>query len=147
MADHKENEPQTDDEQLLADAIPIDQIKSEESDTNAMQGKEDEDELAPIDLVEIDPSDQSSHKITSFDRTGERQQKQWARQPNKTGTGATHVKTFVAKLRLDAIDHLDEQINDWLDAHPETEVKFVTTTVGKLVGKITEEAVFVNLWI
>ena len=72
---------------------------------------------------------------------------QWKRQPNKTGAGATHVKTFFCKLRADAIEFMDEQMNQWLDQHPEVEVKFVTTSVGAMVGKTTEPALFINLWV
>ncbi|MEM6459621.1 MAG: hypothetical protein AAF710_09550 [Planctomycetota bacterium] len=127
------------DDDLLANAIPID---PEEQDAA--------DELTPIDLDEASaPGDANQQsKIQVF---GEAQRKahadHWNRTPNATGHGAIHVKTFVAKLRLDAIDHLDEQVNTWLDAHPEYEVKFVTTTVGKLVGKINEDAIFMNVWV
>jgi len=71
----------------------------------------------------------------------------WNRTPNTTGKGAIHVKTFVTKLRIDAIEHLDEQVNEWLDTHPEYEVKFVSTATGKLVGKNTEDALFMNVWV
>ena len=144
MAENTQDEHHASDDELLANAIPIDQIEDEAEDE--AEGTE-EDELAPIDLVEVDPAEQTSNKITMFGPKTGREQKTWARQPNVTGSGATHVKTFVSKLRLDAIDNLDEQINDWLDQHPECEVKFVTTSVGQLVGKVTEEAVFVNVWV
>jgi len=71
----------------------------------------------------------------------------WDRTPNVTGKGAIHVKTFVTKLRLDAIEHMDEQVNEWLDAHPEYEVKFVSQSIGKLVGKNTEDALFMSVWV
>ena len=34
----------------------------------------------------------------------------------------------------------------WLDAHPEVEVKFVTSTVGIFEGKMREPALILNLW-
>ena len=71
----------------------------------------------------------------------------WARKTNVTKTGATHVKTFYCKLRPDAIQYLDDQINEWLDKHPEYEVKSVTSSVGKLVGKNIEDALFLNVWV
>ena len=71
----------------------------------------------------------------------------WSRNTNVTGKGATHVKTFYCKLRPDAIQYLDDQINEWLDKHPEYEVKLVTSTVGKLVGKNIEDALFLNVWV
>ena len=84
--------------------------------------------------------------IRSFDTRVPHEQK-WARPTNQDGTGATHVKTFYCKLRPDAIDHLDSQINTWLDAHPEYEVKQVTSSIGKLVSKRSEDALFLNVWV
>ena len=148
MAEDTGKERHASDEELLADAIPIDSFDDEPEDADdAVVLDEEEDELAPIDLVEADPSDQSISKITMFGPKAVTHDEKWNRKPNVTGTGAIHVKTFVTKLRLDAIDHLDEQINEWLDKHPEYEVKFVTTSVGQLVGKVTEEALFVNVWV
>lgn len=137
------------DDDLLADAIPI---NLEEDDTDEIEvlddsspGAEVVDELAPIDIA--DAGDSLGGKIQMFGPGDKKHEDKWNRTPNTPGTGAIHVKTFVTKLRLDAIDHLDQQINEWLDSHPQYEVKFVTTTVGKLVGKITEEALFVNVWV
>ena len=84
--------------------------------------------------------------IRSFDSRVPQEQS-WKRPTNKTGTGATHVKTFYCKLRPDAIEHLDAQINRWLDAHPDFEVKQITSSVGKLVGKRIEDALFLNVWV
>lgn len=122
------------DDDLLADAIPI--------------PPQDEDELEPIEFEEGDEDDDDDHtnQIRSFG-AAKREMSRWKHQPVSTGKGARHVRTFVAKLRLDAIDHLDEQINEWLDEHPDFDVKFVTTSVGMLVGKNTEEALFVSVWV
>ncbi|MEM9418150.1 MAG: hypothetical protein AAGA25_03715 [Planctomycetota bacterium] len=144
------------DDELLANANPIDLSREEEEEHAKLKApddgieRNDDDDLTPIDLDEgglnDDPNQQS--KIMIF---GEAERKahadHWNRTPNATGNGAIHVKTFVAKLRLDAIDNLDEQVNNWLDNHPEYEVKFVTTSVGKLVGKISEDAIFMNVWV
>lgn len=143
MSAHEKHLPS--DEELLASATPID----EEDDDDAGDKLAPIDELAPID---VDADDEQpgapgrSRRIQTFD-TRTPHEDSWKRQPNVTGKGAIHVKTFVTKLRLDAVEHMDDQVNHWLDAHPEYEVKFVTTTVGKLVGKITEEALFVNIWV
>ncbi len=126
------------DEELLANAIPI-----------SGEDEGDEDELDKVDLVEAEDDDDSkgASKIRAFGQSRPVHEKTWQRQPNADGSGATHVKTFVAKLRLDAMEHLDEMINDWLDQHPELEVKFVTTSVGDLKGKTTEPALFMNVWV
>lgn len=135
------NQPVTE-EQLLADAIPIDINDAEENDTT----DHDAEAMDPIDLGEPTSSVVGSNKIRTFD-TRKAHVDHWKRTPNVTGSGAIHVKTFVSKLRLDAIDHMDEQVNEWLDNHPEYEIKFVSQTIGKLVGKNTEDAMFLSVWV
>jgi hypothetical protein len=130
------------DEQLLANAIPIDVDATDENDST----DHDAEELTPIELNEEASSVVGSNKIRTFD-TRKPHEDHWKRTPNITGAGAIHVKTFVTKLRLDAINHLDDQINEWLDDHPEYEVKFTTQTIGKLVGKNTEDAMFTSIWV
>jgi hypothetical protein len=138
-ANDSKHQPISDDD-LLANAIPIDMGEEEE------QPAPDSGDPQPIEMEESGSGELSSNKIRAFDRRV-RHDSKWKRQPNLTGQGAIHVKTFVAKLRLDAIEHLDEQINEWLDSNPEYEVKMVTSTVGQLVGKLTEDALFVNVWV
>lgn len=135
------------DEELLDNALPM----PNEDDRDQITLDEEDHELDPIECGDlsagdIDPSEMTSTKIQAF---GVRKvhAEHWQRTPNTPGTGAIHCKTFVAKLRMDAITHLDTQVNEWLDNHPEYEVKFVTTTVGTLFGKNKEEAMFMNVWV
>lgn len=123
------------DKDLLAKAIPIDQAGLAEpesvslaSESNGLAGD-------------------VRNKIQVFGEKNKRHEETWNRTPNTTGQGAIHVKTFVSKLRLDAIERLDQQVNEWLDAHPQYEVKFVTTSTGQLMGKIEEPALFMNVWV
>lgn len=143
------NQNQSDDNDLLANAIPIDSL-DDDSDLEVIEDDGDENELAPIELEggdeEVAEGDVASSKIQALGKV-QRHAEQWKRTPNATGTGAIHCKTFVAKLRLDAIEYLDEQVNHWLDSHPEYEVKLVTTNIGPLIGKTTENALFVNVWV
>lgn len=152
--------PPVSDDDLLANAIPID--LSDEGDSeeehhaefqkanDGLQRTGEDEDLVPIDMAEPDP-DQDPSQASKIQVFGQAIRKphsdHWNRTPNTTGSGAIHVKTFVAKLRLDAIDNLDEQVNEWLDAHPEYEVKFVSSSVGKLVGKISEDAMFMSVWV
>ena len=124
--------PAASDDDLLATAIPIDSEPEQD----------DRLDLAPAPAG----GDGASNKIRTFDQKRTSSQA-WRRQPTATGQGASHVKTFVSKLRLEALDHLDEQVNDWLDEHPEYEVKFVTTSVGQLVGKTPEDAIIMTVWV
>ncbi len=121
---------------MLEDAIPIDQV------TEAAPASDG------IDLAG-DDSAAPRQQIRTFDsrkKTGDEDSK-YQRKPQGNGTGGVRAKTFVAKLRLDAIEHLDHQINEWLDAHPHYEVKLVSTTVGELTGKIKEPALFMTVFI
>lgn len=72
----------------------------------------------------------------------------WKRAPNKAGGGATHVRTFTAKMNASGLEHLDRHINEWLDNHPDAEVKFSTLQVGDMATSIGKESVLVvQVWI
>ncbi len=73
--------------------------------------------------------------------------KEWKRKPNMDGTGATHVKSFHCRLNTEAMEIMDQQINQWLEEHPELEVKLVTNTVGEWQGKIKEPALIIQVWV
>jgi len=146
-----DNEGHATDDELLSKATPIPHEEDDELEELEVVGETHDPELEPIDAGDLstggmDPAELSTDKIKAF---GVRKphEDHWQRTPNVTGKGAIHVKTFVTKLRLDAIDHLDTQVNEWLDNHPEYEVKFVTTTIGTLFGKNKEEAMFMNIWV
>lgn len=89
-------------------------------------------------------------KIRSFESKlgARRHEDMWSRTPNAPGTGAIHVKSFHAKLNEDSLGYLDQQINEWLDAHPQYEVKFVTSSVGSWSGKLgTEQHLVLQVWV
>ena len=70
----------------------------------------------------------------------------WKRKVNATGAGACRVKTFHGKLSDQGMEYLDDAINVWLDANPDIEVKFVTSTVGMYEGKFKDLALILNVW-
>lgn len=72
---------------------------------------------------------------------------QWKRACSNTGSGATHVKSFHCKLSGEALENMDRQINEWLDAHPELDVKFVSSSIGEWIGKIKEDNLIVSVWV
>lgn len=95
-------------------------------------------------------SAEGASKIRAFDqRLGgtTRHEDNWNRTPNVTGTGAIHVKSFHGRLTGESLEFLDKQINEWLDAHPQYEVKFVTSTVGEWMGKLKEPNLIVQVWV
>lgn len=142
MSKESEQSP-IDEQRLLDDAIPIDAF--EEEDDQEEKGRGELPEAIELE-GEGGADDRPMQEIRTFggDR---RHEDDWNRTPNTTGSGAIHVRTFVSKLRLDAVEHLDQQINEWLDDHPQYEVKLVTTAVGDLLGKTKEPALFMNVWV
>lgn len=117
-----------------------------------MAGLDDPIELEGNDEpIEIeaggDEGSSAPSKIQAFGAKS-RHVDQWDRTPNVTGTGAIHCKLFHAKLREDALEYLERQINEWLDKHPEYEVKQTTSSVGELKQKTgSEPALFITVWV
>lgn len=94
--------------------------------------------------------DPPPQKIQAFEsKMGvKRHEDAWSRSPNATKTGAIHVRTFHCKMSDDALGFLDQQINEWLDGHPQYEVKFSTVTVGDFQGKMGREVhMIVQVWV
>ena len=105
---------------------------------------------APLPVAEVPlsggPVVTGTSKIQTFGAK-RRHEDEWSRTPNATGTGAIHVKTFHAKLTDDALRYMDQMVNEWLDAHPQYEVKFVNSTVGTLTGKLKEPHLICQVWV
>lgn len=96
------------------------------------------------------PPEPPPPKIQAFEQKlgAKRGEEHWKRTPTTTGHGACHVKTFHCKLSDDAFGFLDGQVNDWLDAHPSYEVKFVTTSIGEFAGKLGKEPhLIMQVWV
>ncbi|MAE61190.1 MAG: hypothetical protein CMJ49_07520 [Planctomycetaceae bacterium] len=120
----------------LENAIPIGDL-----------GKTVEDEAIELSEPTAEATGGAASKIRTFGRE-DAQEHEWQRQTNADGTGAVRVRTFHASLNHDAMVHLDERINEWLDAHADLEVKFVTTTVGEMAVKTGKEIVLImSVWV
>jgi len=106
---------------------------------------------APAARREDLPPEEAPPKIRAFDQRlaggGNKHEDSWTRSPNVTGTGAIHCKSFHCKLTGDSLENLDRQINEWLDSHPQYEVKFVTATVGEWLGKLKEPNLILQVWV
>ncbi len=116
-----------------------------------------EPELDPIALVEDappaaapvqgQPAVAPASKIRAFSVAGAHQHAyQYKRQTSVTGQGACRVRSFHGRLSDEGLSYLDDKINEWLDQHPEIEVKNVTTSIGLYDGKIKENALILNIW-
>ena len=106
----------------------------------------------PIALVEelteqeVRTAPTPAKKIKAFGEEGMRKHHDWKCTPVVSGQGACRVKSFYGKYSDQGIQYLDDAINEFLDSHPEVEVKFVTSTVMVFEGKIREPALVLNLW-
>ena len=111
-----------------------------------------EEDLEPIGLVEDEQSDapvqmENGKKIRALGVAEARHaQDRFQRTPANTGRGACRVRSFHGKLSDQGLGFIDDAINEWLDKHPEIEIKFVTSTIGTFEGKIREPALILNLW-
>jgi hypothetical protein len=112
-------------------------------------------EEEPIALIDDDTvvepqrssTEEFTKKIKALGEVGvHKKQHDWKRKLHATGTGAIRVRSFHGKYSDQGLQYLDDAINEWLDANPEVEVKFVTSTVGVFEGKIREPALVLNLW-
>ena len=105
-------------------------------------------ELDPIELIDEPPVEAPplSKKIKAFGVDSDRHQHEFKRKLNQNGQGATRVRSFHGKYSEQGLEYLDNAINEWLDNHPEVEVKFVTSTVMTFEGKIREPALVLNVW-
>jgi hypothetical protein len=93
--------------------------------------------------------EEAKPKIRAFEQQlgGRRHEDDWRRTPNTTGTGAIHVKSFHCRLNEEGLAFLDQAVNEWLDSHPQYEVKFVQTSIGEWKGKTSEPNLIVQVWV
>jgi len=111
--------------------------------------KADDHSLDPISLVDdFDASSDAppTSKIKAFGVLGMHQEKGYKRKTYASGQGACRVRSFHGRLSDEGMAYMDDKINEWLDSHPDIEVKVVTTTIGQYEGKIKEPALVVNVW-
>ena len=106
---------------------------------------EDLDEVTPTAVVSPNAAALPASKIKFGPDLGHKKH-DWKRKPHVTGTGACRVKSFHGKYSEQGVEHMDDTINEWLDEHPEVEVKLVTQTVHVFEGKIREPALVLNVW-
>ena len=96
------------------------------------------------------PPEPGKPKIHFFDKgaMAPKGEDGWKRASTASGAGACHVKSFHCKLQGESIEYMDEQINAWLEAHPDYEVKFATSTIGEFAGKMGKEiSLIVHVWV
>jgi hypothetical protein len=108
----------------------------------------DAHELDPIALDDepVGGAPAAPKQIRAFGGGDHHKHHDWKRKPIANGTGACRVRSFHGKYSDQGLEYLDNAINEWLDSHPEIEVKFVTSTVMTFEGKVREPALVLNVW-
>lgn len=61
-------------------------------------------------------------------------------------TAATRCRTFHCRMSDAGFVHLNAQIDEWVDAHDDIQIKFATSSVGVIEGKHTESHLIVTLF-
>lgn len=129
--------------------MPMQPLRATEADLDPIALVEDElEEIStptPTSPTQS-PAGPPKSKIKAFGPDATRRDLHFKRMPHVSGHGAIRVKSFHGKYSDTGVEHLDDMINEWIDAHPEVEVKFVTSTVNVFEGKIREPALVLNLW-
>lgn len=105
-----------------------------------------DESIALDDLPPQTPAHPAPSKIKAFGVDAERRREDWKRKTHTGGQHCCRVRSFHGKYSDQGLAHMDDLINEWLDAHPEVEVKFITSTVGVFEGKIREPALVLNIW-
>ncbi len=132
---------------LLQDAISIDELEVVEDEPQEVTPVRKAAEMEEIELADDDDSGEKAEIVTFEKGRKEDDAQRWNRTPDPESHSAIRCRSFVAKLRIDAVEHMDEQINEWLDAHPEYTIKHVVSTIGVLKGKEKEDALFVSVFV
>jgi len=106
-----------------------------------------DDDLGALPIESAPASAQGSTKIQAFGAAAlaGAKQRDFKRPVNVNGAGATRVKVFNTKITLAAVDHMIDQINEWLDSE-KVEVKFVNQVVGVVEGKKPEPNLILTVW-
>jgi hypothetical protein len=92
----------------------------------------------------------SHHKIRSFSEGstlgGAHHESKLSRPITGPNDPPTRIRCFHSKLTPGALAHMDDQINEWVDTHPDIYIKKVTTTVGPFEAKHVEQHLIVTIF-
>ncbi len=88
-----------------------------------------------------------SSQIKAFGNADQkRKERVWSRNSAITGSGACRMKIFHSRLSDNAMEYMEDSINEWLDENPDIEIKFSNSTVGIVESKKSESHIIVTVW-
>ncbi len=112
------------------------------------KGKDEAEES--LSLIDDGVEDRPHHQIRSFSEAstlaGVHRDANFKRAIAPPEQGATRCRTFHGKLTAAGLAHMDEQINEWIDGHPDIYIKTSSSTVGIFEGKTKEPHLLVTLF-
>ncbi len=123
-------------------------MSHEETDDSKQESISMEEDEEPISLEDTSQQGGQSANVRTFGAAAANQaigEKQFNRELNITGQGATRCRVFHSKISTAALEMMQRQINEWLDGD-EIEVKQVCQTVGAMQGKTSENNLIVTVW-
>jgi hypothetical protein len=106
-------------------------------------GRETPLELVADDKPTTEAPKSKIHGISSVNALAAHAYK---RPTNLNKNGAVRMRTFHCRLSEQGVEYLDQTVNDWLEQHPDIEVKFTTSSVGMWDGKLKEPTLILNVW-
>jgi hypothetical protein len=125
--------------------------------SSAVDEMHDEDALKPIafDGAESPVSSDAGHStgIHGFSgdtlasvASGLHDESKFKRPLDPTERSATRCRTFHAKLNDSAVAFMNDQMNTWVDSHPDMKIKFATSTIGIFEGKHKDPNLIVTVF-
>ncbi len=122
--------------------------RSADSLVDPLVGNSSQSSKDPLTVVDsgLDAAAEQQKKIRSYEEGRHHRHHDWKRHLHPNQISPVRMKSFHGKYSDQGLAFLDDAINEWLDANPEIDIKFVTSTVGMFDGKIKENALVLNVW-
>lgn len=111
-----------------------------------IRGHANEDPLELVDEKPAQASEAPKSKIHNITAANSLVAHNYKRTTHLNKTGAVRMRTFHCRLSEQGVEYMDQSVNDWLENHPDIEVKFTTSTVGMWDGKLKEPTLILNVW-
>lgn len=126
--------------------IPFDDAEEPAQDEDSiplLEAEEEEAEEETISLTDPLRAPTAMRGIRSSMESGKKSN--YKRPMNVTNNGATRCRLFHCKIADTSLEHMEHQINDWIDDEG-IDVKYVGHMVGPMEGKHTEQNVIMVVW-
>ena len=106
----------------------------------------------PIALVSEDDIEDTPdagaqiHGFSGAEMTVRLAERQYRRPLLQDSPLATRCETFHCKLTDVSLHHLNEQVNQWVDDHPDVQIKFALSNIGVVEGKHADPHLIVTIF-